>query len=270
MKITFIGGGNMAVALISGLYRQGLAAANIDVVEPSTVAGDALVGRFGVRCTTAVDATALAAQIIVLAVKPQQMKEALTPLAGKLTGQLVVSIAAGMRLADISRWLGGYRHVVRTMPNTPALIGDGVTGLCADPGVNQDGRDNAENLMRAVGSTFWVHDEAQMDAVTAISGSGPGYVFYFLEAMEKAALDLGFDAETARRQHRNLRRRRPAGEAQSSESLATLRSRVTSKGGTTEAALLAFDAAGVAAGIERGIWAADTRGRELGEILGKD
>jgi pyrroline-5-carboxylate reductase len=134
MKITFIGGGNMAVALIGGLCRQGLAAANIDVVEPSHGRGrQALVGRFGVRCTTAVDAAALAAQIIVLAVKPQQMKEALAPLAGKLTGQLVVSIAAGMRLADISRWLGGYRHVVRTMPNTPALIGDGVTGLCADP-----------------------------------------------------------------------------------------------------------------------------------------
>jgi pyrroline-5-carboxylate reductase len=270
MKITFIGGGNMAVALISGLYRQGLAAANIDVVEPSTVAGDALVGRFGVRCTTAVDATALAAQIIVLAVKPQQMKEALAPLAGKLTGQLVVSIAAGMRLADISRWLGGYRHVVRTMPNTPALIGDGVTGLCADPGVNQDGRDNAENLMRAVGSTFWVHDEAQMDAVTAVSGSGPGYVFYFLEAMEKAALDLGFDADTARRISIETFAGASRLAAQSSDPLATLRSRVTSKGGTTEAALLAFDAAGVAAGIERGIWAANTRGRELGEILGKD
>jgi pyrroline-5-carboxylate reductase len=270
MKITFIGGGNMAVALISGLYRQGLTAANIDVVEPSTVAGDALVERFGVRCTPAVDAAALAAQIIVLAVKPQQMKEAVAPLAGRLTAQLVVSIAAGIRLADISRWLGGYRHVVRTMPNTPALIGAGVTGLCADPGVNQDGRDNAANLMQAVGTTFWVADEAQMDSVTAISGSGPGYVFYFLEAMEKAALEFGFDADTARRISIDTFAGAARLAAQSSESLATLRSRVTSKGGTTEAALLAFDAAGVAAGIAAGLKAADARGRELGAQMGKD
>jgi pyrroline-5-carboxylate reductase len=270
MKITFIGGGNMAVALISGLYRQGFAAAAIQVVEPVPEARDALSDRFGVRCTSSVDAAALDSQILVLAVKPQHMREALAPLAGKLTAQLVVSIAAGMRLADISRWLGGHRHIVRTMPNTPALIGTGVTGLCADPGVNQDGRDKAENLMRAVGSTFWVHDEAQMDAVTAVSGSGPGYVFYFLEAMEKAATDLGFDAETARRISIETFTGAAQLAAQSSESLATLRSRVTSKGGTTEAALLAFDTSGVAAGIERGIMAADARGRELGDILGKD
>ena len=270
MKITFIGGGNMAVALISGLYRQGFSAAAIEVVEPFAEARDALADRFGVRCTATVDAAALNAQVLVLAVKPQQMKEALAPLAGKLGAQLVVSIAAGMRLADISRWLGGYRHVVRTMPNTPALIGAGITGLCADPGVNQDGRDNAENLMRAVGGTFWVHDEAQMDAVTAISGSGPGYVFYFLEAMEKAALDLGFDAETARRISIETFSGASRLAAQSSESLSTLRSRVTSKGGTTEAALLAFDAGAVATGIERGIMAADARGRELGDLLGKD
>ena len=270
MKITFIGGGNMAVALISGLYRQGLSAAAIQVVEPVAEARDALTDRFGVRCTATVDAAALDSQILVLAVKPQQMKEALAPLAGKLTAQLVVSIAAGLRLMDISRWLGGHHHVVRTMPNTPALIGAGVTGLCADPGVNQLGRDYAENLMRAVGSTFWVHDEAQMDAVTAVSGSGPGYVFYFLEAMEKAATDLGFDAETARRISVETFAGAAQLAAQSSESLSTLRQRVTSKGGTTEAALLAFDTAGVAAGIERGIMAADTRGRELGDMLGKD
>ena len=270
MKITFIGGGNMAVALISGLYRQGFAAAAIQVVEPFAETRDALTERFGVRCTANVDAAALNCQVLVLAVKPQQMREALAPLVGKLTAQLVVSIAAGMRLADISRWLGGYRHVVRTMPNTPALIGAGITGLCADPGVNQDGRDNADSLMQAVGHTFWVHDEAQMDAVTAVSGSGPGYVFYFLEAMEKAAVDLGFDAATARRISIDTFVGAAQLAAQSSESLSTLRSRVTSKGGTTEAALLAFDGSGVAAGIERGIMAADARGRELGDILGKD
>ncbi|NJD34273.1 MAG: pyrroline-5-carboxylate reductase [Betaproteobacteria bacterium] len=270
MKITFIGGGNMAVALISGLRNQGFSAAAIQVVEPLTEARDMLTDRFGVRCAASMDAAALDSQVLVLAVKPQQMKVALAPLVDKLSAQLVVSIAAGMRMADISRWLGGYHHVVRTMPNTPALIGAGVTGLCADPGVSQDGRDNAESLMRAVGSTFWVHDEAQMDAVTAISGSGPGYVFYFLEAMEKAAADLGFDAETARRISVETFTGAAQLAAKSSESLSTLRSRVTSKGGTTEAALLAFDAAGVAAGIERGIMAANSRGRELGDILGKD
>jgi len=270
MKITFIGGGNMAVALVSGLYREGFPAAAIQVVEPSTQARDALTERFGVRCTAAVDAAAIDCHVLVLAVKPQQMREAVAPLVGKLNAQLVVSIAAGLRLADLSRWLGGHPHVVRTMPNTPALIGAGITGLCAAPGVNQDGRDNAENLLRAVGSTFWVHDEAQMDAVTAISGSGPGYVFYFLEAMERAALGLGFDADTARRISVETFVGAAKLAAQSSDSLSTLRQRVTSKGGTTEAALLAFDANAVAAAIEKGIRAADTRGRELGDLLGKE
>ncbi|MCK9380757.1 MAG: pyrroline-5-carboxylate reductase [Sulfuritalea sp.] len=270
MKITFIGGGNMAIALISGLYRQGFPAAAIQVVEPFTEARDALAERFGVRCTAAVDAVALDCHVFVLAVKPQQLREAVAPLVGKLNAQLVVSIAAGLRLADISRWLGGHRHVVRAMPNTPALIGAGITGLCAAPGVNQDGRDNAENLLRAVGSTFWVHDEAQMDAVTAVSGSGPGYVFYFLEAMEKAALDLGFDADTARRISIETFIGAARMAEQSSEPIATLRQRVTSKGGTTEAALLSFNASGIAEAIGRGIMAADTRGRELGDILGKD
>lgn len=270
MKITFIGGGNMAIALISGLYRQGFPATAIQVVEPFPEARDALAERFGVRCTADVDATALDCHIVVLAVKPQQMREAVAPLVGKLTAQLVVSIAAGLRLADISRWLGGYRHLVRTMPNTPALIGAGITGLCADSGVNQDGRDNAENLMRAVGNTFWVHDEAQMDAVTAVSGSGPGYVFYFLEAMEKAAVDLGFDPDTARRISIETFVGAAQLAAQSNDSLSTLRHRVTSKGGTTEAALLSFEASGIAAAIERGIVAANVRGRELGDMLGKD
>jgi pyrroline-5-carboxylate reductase len=270
MKITFIGGGNMAIALISGLYRQGFPAAAIQVVEPSTEARDALAERFGVRCTAAVDAAALDCHVLVLAVKPQQMREAVAPLAGKLIAQLVVSIAAGLRLADISRWLGGYRHLVRTMPNTPALIGAGITGLCADPGVNQDGRDNAENLLGAVGSTFWVHDEAQMDAVTAVSGSGPGYVFYFLEAMEKTAVELGFDADTARRISIETVAGAAQLAAQSSDSLSTLRSRVTSKGGTTEAALLSFAASDVAGAIAKGILAAEKRGRELGDMLGKD
>jgi pyrroline-5-carboxylate reductase len=270
MKITFIGGGNMAVALIGGLRRQGFSAAGIQVVEPFAEARDKLTESFGVRCAAAVDASALSCEVLVLAVKPQQMKEAVAPLAGKLSGQLVISIAAGLRMADISRWLGGYRNLVRTMPNTPALISAGVTALCADPSVDLEGRTHTEKVLRAVGSTIWVNDEAQMDAVTAVSGSGPAYVFYFLEAMEAGGLKLGFDAVTARQ----LAVETFIGAArlaeQSSESLSTLRSRVTSKGGTTEAALNAFGANDVAEGIARGIAAADARGRELGDMLGKD
>ena len=270
MKITFIGGGNMAVALIGGLRRQGFSASGIQVVEPFAESRDKLTESFGVRCTAAVDASALSCEVLVLAVKPQQMKDAVAPLAGKLNGQLVVSIAAGLRMADISRWLGNYRNLVRTMPNTPALISAGVTALCADPSVDLEGRTYAEKILRAVGSTIWIKDEAQMDAVTAVSGSGPAYVFYFLEAMEAAGLKLGFDATTARQ----LAVETFIGAArlaeQSSESLSTLRSRVTSKGGTTEAALNAFGANDVAEGIARGIAAADARGRELGDLLGKD
>ncbi len=270
MKITFIGGGNMAVALIGGLRRQGYSAVAIQVVEPIAEAREKLTESLGVRCVANVDAAALACEVLVLAVKPQQMKEAVAPLAGKLSGQLVISIAAGLRMADISRWLGNYKALVRTMPNTPALISSGVTALCADPSVDREGRSNAEKVLRAVGSAIWVENEAQMDAVTAVSGSGPAYVFYFLEAMEAAGLKLGFDAATARQ----LAVETFIGAArlaeQSSESLSTLRTRVTSKGGTTEAALLAFDAAGVADGIARGIAAADARGRELGDMLGKD
>lgn len=270
MKITFIGGGNMAIALIGGLRKQGFSAAAIQVVEPFEAARERLTEAFGVRCAAAVDAAAMNCEVLVLAVKPQQMKEAVAPFRGKLGNQLVISIAAGLRMADISRWLGNYSKLVRTMPNTPALIGAGITGLCADPSVDLEGRTNAEKILKAVGSTVWIEREEQMDAVTAVSGSGPAYVFYFLEAVEAAALNLGFDARAARQ----LTVETFIGAArlaeQSSESLSTLRERVTSKGGTTEAALLSFGAHGIAGAVEHGIMAAEARGRELGDILGKD
>ncbi|MDZ4255700.1 MAG: pyrroline-5-carboxylate reductase [Sulfuritalea sp.] len=270
MKITFIGGGNMAVALIGGLRKQGFSAAGIQVVEPFAEAREKLTESFGVRCTAAVDAAALDCEALVLAVKPQQLREAVAPLRGKLGTQLVVSIAAGLRMTDISCWLGNYSKLVRTMPNTPALIAAGITGLCADPSVDLEGRSTAEKILKAVGSTVWIAQEEQMDAVTAISGSGPAYVFYFIEAMETAALKLGFDAQSARQ----LSVETFVGAArlaqQSSESIATLRQRVTSKGGTTEAALLSFAASDIAGAIGQGIMAAEARGRELGAILGKD
>lgn len=270
MKITFIGGGNMAVALIGGLRRQGFSAVGIQVVEPSEPARDKLTEGFGVRCAAGVDAAALNCEVLVLAVKPQQLRDAVMPFRGKLQDQLVVSIAAGLRMADISRWLGDYKRLVRTMPNTPALIGAGITGLCADPSVDREGRSQAEKILGAVGHTVWIADEAQMDAVTAVSGSGPAYVFYFLEAVEAAALNLGFDKAAARRLTVETFLGAAQLAQQSNEPLSTLRERVTSKGGTTEAALLSFGANGIAGAIEHGIMAAAARGRELGDMLGKD
>lgn len=270
MKITFIGGGNMAVALIGGLRKQGFSAAGIQVVEPNEESRVRLTEAFGVRCAAAVDAAALNCEVLVLAVKPQQMRDAVAPFAGKLRNQLVVSIAAGLRLADLSRWTGGYRKLVRTMPNTPALIGAGITGLYADPSVDREARMNAERILKAAGSVIWIDSEEQMDAVTAVSGSGPAYVFYFIEAIEAAALNFGFDPAAARQ----LTVETFLGAAKladsSSESISTLRQRVTSKGGTTEAALLSFDAEGIAAAIERGVMAAKLRGHELGDQLGRD
>lgn len=270
MKITFLGGGNMANALIGGLRKQGYSAAGIQVVEPLADNREKLTATFGVRCCPAIDAAALHCDVLVLAVKPQQMHAVLTPLAGQLKHQLVISIAAGLHLADISRWLGGYQQLVRCMPNTPALISAGITGLYADPAVSREGRDMADKILRAVGSTLWLTTEAQMDAVTAISGSGPAYVFYFIEALQQSGVALGLDAAAARQLaiETFIGAARLAG--QSDEDVAELRRRVTSKGGTTEAALNSFAADGIAAAIARGAQAAAARGRVLGEEMGKD
>lgn len=270
MKITFIGGGNMATALIGGMKKQGFSAAGIQVVEPFAEARERLTDSFGVRCAPAIDAAALHCDVLVLAVKPQQMKEAIAPAAGQLAGQLVISIAAGLRLADIGRWLGEHANLVRAMPNTPALIGAGITGLFADPSVDREGRDTAEKILRAVGRTLWVEDESLMDVVTAVSGSGPAYVFYFIEALQNAGTGLGLPDETARL----LAIETFLGAARlaeaSEETMGELRARVTSKGGTTAAALDVFASLRVGVSIGHGVAAAAARGRELCEILGKD
>jgi pyrroline-5-carboxylate reductase len=270
VKITFLGGGNMASALIGGLARQGFAMAGIQVVEPVAEARERLAASFGVRCAAAVDAAAMDCDALVLAVKPQAMKEALAPVAAHLSRQVVISIAAGLRLADIGRWLGDYRRLVRTMPNTPALVGAGVTGLYADPSVDAEGRAMAEKILGAVGTTLWIADEAKMDAVTAVSGSGPAYVFYFIEALDAAAREFGFDEAAARQLAVETFVGASKLAAASSEPVAVLRQRVTSKGGTTEAALDSFAGDAIAAAIARGVRAAESRGRELGAIMGKD
>ncbi|HWV19021.1 MAG TPA: pyrroline-5-carboxylate reductase, partial [Rhodocyclaceae bacterium] len=241
MRITILGGGNMATALIGGLREKGFSAAGMQVIELNAEVRDALTEKFGVRCTETIDAASLNCEVLMLAVKPQQMREALKPLIGQLRDQLVISIAAGIRVADIARWLGGHQRIVRTMPNTPALIGAGITGLYAAPEVDAEQRQLADTILAAVGSTLWVEDESQVDAVTAISGSGPAYVFYFIEALESAALELGFDLPSARKLALETTLGAARLAARSNDAPAILRERVTSKGGTTEAALRSLE-----------------------------
>ncbi len=269
MKITFLGGGNMANALIGGLLKQGFSPGDIKVIEPLAENRERLATAFGIACLPAPDATALECDALVLSVKPQQMREALSPFTGKLRNQLVISIAAGTRLGDISRWLGGHRKLVRTMPNTPALIGAGITGLYADPSVDGEGHRQAEQVLGAVGKTLWIDNESMMDAVTAVSGSGPAYVFYFIESLRDGARALGFSEEQARLLAIETVVGAAALAAGSTDDVSVLRQRVTSKGGTTEAALHSLDADKVKAAFVRAVEAADARGRELGESLGR-
>ena len=268
MNITFIGGGNMASAMIGGLRQQGRNAAGICVVEIDPAARERLAREYRVKTAAAITSESAAAECIVLAVKPQHMLDVARALRPHLDAQLVISIAAGIRLADLARWLGGYSKLVRVMPNTPALVRAGISGLCAAPAVSGAERARAQQILEAVGAILWLEDEAQIDAVTAISGSGPAYVFYFIEALQQAAVDLGFDAAVARR----LAFQTFAGSvqlaAQSDDELALLRARVTSKGGTTERAIAVMDAESLRAIVVRAARAAADRSRELGDELG--
>jgi pyrroline-5-carboxylate reductase len=274
MKITFPGGGNMAAALIGGMLERGFSAGDIQVVELGAESCARLAARFGVRAVQAFDDAALSCEVIVLAVKPQQMRAALAPISGRLNGQLVISIAAGLRVGDLGRWLGiggtPYARIVRCMPNTPALIGAGVTGLYADPSVDAAGREAAGRILAAVGNIVWVGDEAAIDGVTAVSGSGPAYVFHFIEALEAAGRALGFDAGTARRLALDTVLGAAKLAVASDDPPGVLRERVTSKGGTTEAALASLAAAGWHDALVAAVKAAETRGRELGDQLGQD
>ncbi len=270
MKIAFLGGGNMAGALIGGLVAKGYSPDGLCAVEIFAAARESLAARYKIRVTESVDAEVLAADTIVLAVKPQDMRKAVAPLAGKLGSQLVISIAAGIRLEDLSRWLGGYQKLVRVMPNTPALIGAGIAGLYAGDQVGEEERRRAESILGAVGKTVWVNEEALIDPVTAVSGSGPAYVFYFIESLEKAGIALGLDAAAARLLAIETFVGAARLAAESAEPPGTLRERVTSKGGTTEAALKVFGEEDLAARIAKGLKAASDRGAELGRLLGKD
>jgi len=270
MNITFIGGGNMASAMIGGLLAQGWSAADLRVVEIAGAARERLERDFAVKTWPALDSAAAAADCVVLAIKPQQMRETARELRALLLSQLVVTIAAGIRLADLGRWLGDYPRLVRVMPNTPALVRAGVSALYALAGVSAEEKSRAEAILGAVGTTVWVDREELLDAITAVSGSGPAYVFYFIEALEQAARELGLPADTARR----LAMETFSGAARlalsSSDPVATLRERVTSKAGTTERALKTMEADRVKEAIIRAVHGAAERSRELGEELGKD
>ena len=267
MNICFIGGGNMANALIGGLLKRDFTAVQLRVVEINADNRAKLQNEFGVQASADMAAGLVGSDAIVLAVKPQQLREVAMQLAPLLSGQLLISIAAGIRAADLARWLGS-QNVVRAMPNTPALIQSGITGLYALPAVGKTQRGMAQTILAAVGNTLWLEDEAMLDAVTAISGSGPAYVFYFIEAMQQAAHELGFDAEQARR----LAIDTFIGAAKladaSEDDASMLRARVTSKNGTTERALLSMEANNVKRHIITAAKAAAARAREMGDELG--
>ncbi len=269
LKIGFIGGGNMATALVGGLAVKLTSPNNIHVVDLNQDSLTKMEAQFGVNTALAIDGALAPCDVIILAVKPQQLRDVVTQLKPHLSGQLLLSIAAGIRAEDISRWLGGYDAIVRSMPNTPALIGKGVTGMVAMAGVSAEQRQAADNIMRAVGATVWLDDEALIDSVTAVSGSGPAYVFYFIEAMQQAASELGLNAEQGTQLAIATFTGAAELAAQSADQVSVLRDKVTSKGGTTYAALTSLEASGVKASIVEAIKAAAARGKELGDEFGK-
>ncbi len=267
MNICFIGGGNMATALIGGLLKRDFAAAQLRVVEIGADSRARLQSEFGVQATAELSVGVAGSDTIVLAVKPQQLREVAIQLAPLLSGQLLISIAAGIRAADLARWTGS-QNVVRAMPNTPALIQSGMTGLYALPAVSKAQCGIAQTVLAAVGSTLWLEDEAMMDAVTAVSGSGPAYVFYFIEAMQQAARELGFNDDDARRLVLDTFLGAAKLADASEDDVSVLCTRVTSKNGTTERALLSMEANNVKQHVAAAVHAAATRAREMGDELG--
>ncbi|WP_019399611.1 pyrroline-5-carboxylate reductase [Pseudoxanthomonas sp. GW2] len=263
--IAFIGGGSMARSLIGGLVARGADPARIRVAEPVPALREALAADFGVQAFAEASAAVQGAGLWLLAVKPQVMRAACAPLAATAAAAspLVVSIAAGITVDRLREWLGGDATVVRCMPNTPALLGAGVTGLYAGPGVDARRRAQAEAVLAAAGATVWIGEETLMDAVTAVSGSGPAYVFLLAEAMQAAARGEGLDPEQARTLvvHTLLGAARML--AETGEPADELRRRVTSPGGTTQAAIERFQADGFEALVARAIHAARVRGAEL-------
>ena len=268
-RILFVGGGNMGAALIGGLLANGEPASTLAAVEIDGEQRERLATTFGIKVWPGIADVTDDVDTVVLAVKPQHMREAAAALRPLLREQLVLSIAAGIRTEDLARWLGGYRRIVRVMPNTPALVRAGVSGLFALAEVTAAERSRAEAVLRAVGETLWVAREELIDAVTAVSGSGPAYVFYFIEALRQGALELGLDKAQAQQLVMGTFAGAIRLAQASSDDVTTLRERVTSKGGTTERALAAMNGERVAEAIAKAVHAAMQRAGELGQEQGK-
>jgi pyrroline-5-carboxylate reductase len=268
-RIVFIGGGNMARSLIGGLIRTGISASRIVASEPNAELREALARDFAIATHAANDESARNANVLVIAVKPQMMKTVCAGLRDivQASRPLIVSIAAGITIDQLDNWLGGNVAVVRCMPNTPALIGAGATGLCANARVTSEQRALAQNIVDAVGLSRWIDDESSMDTVTALSGSGPAYFFLLVEALEEAAVAQGLPRDAARElaaqtclgAGRMLR--------ESDVDAAELRRRVTSPNGTTQAALESFEADNFADIVARAVAAAKKRGGELSKQM---
>ena len=273
MKLGFIGGGNMAQALIIGLksqhgLNQQFAMQDITVVELDANIRAELSKNLGINTTDCLSSIQ-ACDVIVLAIKPQQLPALAKALAPLLDNQLVISIAAGIRLCDLSRWLGDYKTIVRAMPNTPAQIQAGITGLYAMPNVSAVQISLADQVLSAAGSTVWLNSEEQLDAVTAISGSGPAYVFYMIEALQQASIDLGLNEAQAKQLSIATFKGASLLADASSTPIETLREQVTSKGGTTEQGLLSLQDSQVKQAIILAAQKACQRAKTLGDELGK-
>ena len=269
-SICFIGAGNMAQSLIGGLIASGYDKQNISATDPTEAQRNSVTQTFGIQCF-ADNAQAISqADIVVLAVKPQVLESVCESISDSVQAKspLIISVAAGIRSDDINRWLGGQTAIVRTMPNTPALIQTGATGLFANSFVTNEQQSQAEHILRAAGITVWVDEESKLDAVTALSGSGPAYYFLFMEAMENTAQQLGLDEKTAHL----LALQTALGSAkmalESHLDCATLRKNVTSPNGTTERAIQSFENAGLREIVENAMKAAQTRAVELADELG--
>lgn len=271
MTIGFIGGGNMARSLIGGLLADGMEPQRISVADPNRECLQALREHFSVETSESGDAIARVADVLVLAVKPQVLKQVAQALATTIQTRrpLVISIAAGVREANLRQWLGGNPAIVRAMPNTPALVQTGATALFANPHVSEYQRELAESILRAVGIALWLDDEEQMDAVTALSGSGPAYFFLVMEVLEAMGAELGLPPKTARL----LTLQTALGAAkmalESEEDVAELRQRVTSPGGTTEQALKVLEQGGVRRLFQSALQAAHSRSIEIARLLGE-
>jgi len=266
--IAFIGGGNMASAIIGGLIQQGAPASAFEVVEPFEAARTKLAQSFGITAQAEAGEALSRCAVVVWAVKPQTFAEAARPVRAFASNALHLSVAAGIPSDSIARWLGSER-VVRAMPNTPALVGQGMTGLFARPGVSGADKALVGQLLAPTGELLWVDAEPALDAVTAMSGSGPAYVFYFIEAMTEAGVEMGLTPEQAQRLAIGTFTGASALAHSATEPPSVLRERVTSKGGTTYAAITSLEGADVKAQFKTAIRAAQKRAAELGEEFGR-